>query len=158
MDCNCIKDDDINFNIEIDVVNEKYINILDVSSFYIQDENSKTYPVKIQHPSGFEKTVDLNIHTITQIKSSDFASYFCDGIYCFISESCGILFKKRMAITYELECGLAALVAKDYKKSIEVSENIVKIKNAAKLGDSNTALELYKITKRILTNYNCNCK
>lgn len=158
MTCNCIKDDEINFNIEIDVVNEKIINILDLTSFSIQDTNLKTYTVEIEHPSKGSKEVQLNINTITQLKSEAFGSDFCDGIYCFTVESCGLLFKKRMAITYELECGLAALVAKDYKKSIEVSENIVKIKNAAKLGDSNTALELYKITKRILTNYNCNCK
>jgi len=158
MSCNCIKDDEINFNIEVDVINEKSINILDLSSFSIQDSNITTYQVTIEHPTKRSNTVDLNINTITRLKSEHFASDFCDGIYCFTLESCGLLFKKRVAITYELECGLASLVAVDVKKAMEVSENIKQIKNAAKMADNDTALELYTITKRILRNYNCNCK
>lgn len=158
MTCNCIEDNKINFKVSVDPISENEIVILDRSSWVIQEDKDTSFEATIIHAKGQERVVNLNRSTIKNLKSSEFGDKFCDGIYCIKTESCGIHYTEYFAITEKLYCGLYNLSLKDLKLAKEVKDNIDSIHTLVESKYKEKALELYKITEKILSYHNCTCK
>lgn len=153
MDCNCIEDNKINFKVAVDQVSESQIVILDKSDWVITNESDNQFKATLVHAKGQEKEITLNRSTIQKIDDK-----FTDGIYCLKVESCGISYTEYFALTFKLYCGLYNLAVKDEKLAKEVKQNIDDIHTLVQSKYRDKALELYKITEKILSYHNCNCK
>jgi hypothetical protein len=157
MNCNCIKDNFINFRFTVDQVDEETLNILEHSDWNLLNKEPNKFTAELLLTDGTKKEIELNINTVTRLESKDLGS-FCDGVYCLSTVSCGVEFKRRFALTHSLECGLAKVAAVDIKKATEISGNIKEIHNLVELNNINKAISLFTITEKILKNYNCECK
>lgn len=158
MNCNCIEDSKVNFKVSVDQLSEKEIIILDRSDWLVANPKESVFKASLTHPKGVIKDIELNRSTIKNITSSDISETFTDGIYCIKVDSCGIIYTNYFALTFKLYCGLYNIANKDTKIAKEVKDNIDSIHSLVVNNYKDRALELYKITEKILSYYNCSCK
>lgn len=156
--CSCIKKSNLNFNVQVDFVSEDSINLLDVSDWNksVEYEIPNTFTVTISNDE-VSKEILLKPLQLNNITSKDTGFKFCDGIYCLVTESCGVKYTRRFALLDKAECGVMKIASKDFDLALKLRSYLDIIRNYSEFHDLEKAKEYYKILQKQLSLYDCNC-
>ena len=156
MQCACIKND---YNFTIDVLDEKHLIYRDISEWMegFVYENKTLYELGIKFPGQCDfKNFGVNNYENVKLNLGKIR----DGIYEFSTESCGKIYTRCKLLIPNLECCYKkARLHSDKKEQVkEIGENIEMMKACVEMGDNETATDLFNITKRMVSNLNCDCQ
>ena len=168
MSCSCIKGEGSKFDINLDMLDCQTLYLTDLSNWNTGGgyELPTTYSIKVTLPtSNKEVTIEVKPQESTILKGEDLevGECFPDGIYCFSTESCGVIYTRNKAITCLTECRIERLTEKLAKqevrldKYVEITNYLTIIKSSAESGQPKKAAELYKILQKELDNLDCEC-
>jgi len=165
--CHCIKDTAQSFDIYTESLDCKTLIINDVSNWMVDDNYviPTKFNVTITTPNKSNLKIELNAASTTVLDKELLNCGACieDGIYCIKTESCGIIYSRNFAITCTLKCKLDYFISNiggdknKLNKALELSNLIDQIEVNTRLGNENTAQELYKIVEREFEKLHCHC-
>ena len=162
--CSCIADNSFDFVIEHKL---DYFLFTDISKWVTSTVNNKqeTFEFTIVNGKNSKKFIGKVNGTI-KIEYCDLPSdNLCgsDGVYEFIVDSCGIIFKKCEAILPSIFCAYSKLLIRkpeiDYiEKVLPLFIQIEYIKANANICNITSATEHFKLAVKMIENLNCKCK
>lgn len=159
-DCSCIKN---NYFFYAEAIDRKKILYQDLSEWMegATYEIPETYEVTVVPPgqsTGYELT--LLVESTNEITKDDIGK-IKDGVYCFITTSCGVEYKRSVAIFPYIECCVKqawATLDVSYADQIREIERYLKLtKINAELNNVKLANSSLKIAKKLLENLKCDC-
>jgi len=142
----------------VDFISEDSISLLDISDWNKSVEYTipETFTATISNDE-VTKEVTLKPLQINHISAQDAGFKFCDGIYCLTTDSCGIPYTRRFALLGKMECSIIKLSNKDLNLAIKLKSYMDIIRNEAQFNNLEKAKEYFKIIKKQLDLYECNC-
>jgi len=162
MYCSCIRD---NYNLRIEHVDCSSFLYQDLSDWMDEYDFPDTYNVRITPPVGEQVVLAMNTVGVSKVTPNELGSPVVDGIYCFQTQSCGILYTRYKAITCLLDCKLDFMISQISKTGKEndllhahrIESYINAIHYNAERDFKDEAEFYYKLAKKELDCYNCKC-
>lgn len=160
VECSCIEG---NYNFFAEALDKDTIIYQDLSD-WMDEEGYKfptEYTVEITPPlSSTSREVIIKIGQLNRLTASQLGA-IKDGIYCFETDSCGVKYKRSVAIFPYLRCCTKqawATLGIEFKEQIEDVENHLKLATInAELNNVQLASQELKIAKILLENIKCDC-
>jgi hypothetical protein len=158
--CGCIKG---NYSFYVEALDKDTLIYQDLSEWMEGDsyEFPTTYEVTIIPPaSATGTTLELLVSSTNKITSEHIGAIL-DGIYCFKVESCGVEYKRSIALFPWIECCVKqawATLDQSYADQIREIERQLKLsKINSELNNVKFANSNLKIAKKLLENLKCDC-
>lgn len=158
MSCSCIRGV---YDFHAKAVDTEKIVYKDLSDW--MDEDNYLYPEKYTvyvTPPGTSKKQQLELFVNSTNNIQSFGK-LKDGIYCFETTSCGVTYKKSVALFPNLECCLKQAWATLGEESIPKIEDIESFKKMAEINAefNNVKAAAYNldIAQKLLRNLKCDC-
>jgi hypothetical protein len=162
MICSCIRN---NYDFRIDHTDCKSFLYQDVSDWMHEYDFPETYDVKITPPYGDPAVLAMSTVGVSIIREEDMGAPITDGIYCFQTNSCGVLYTRYKAITCLLDCRLDVFISRIAKqgkdnevKHAHLIESYIRaVHYNAERGYKDEAQFYYDLAKKELDCFKCNC-
>lgn len=165
MECSCIKG---NYDFILQSKDCSRLTYQDISDWMIEDYYAipDTYTVNILIP-GRKEGLDVAVNTngVTVLTPEDLglkSKCIVDGVYCFTIDNCGTVYKKSVAVTYQVQCCLDNLVVKSStKRDLETIQQLQMMLDGvhinAKFGNIIDAHKQLAFIQTSLESLDCNC-
>ena len=121
-DCSCIRG---NYNFHVEAIDKETLIYQDLSDW--MDEERYEYPTDylvtiIPHATSLGKDLTLSVGDTNKLTSSELGSVL-DGVYCFMTTSCGKAYKRSKAIFPHIACCVKqAYATLDEREGVEEVE------------------------------------
>lgn len=153
--CSCIRD---TLDLIVTSPAREVMLIHDLSN-WVEDDNlvyPDIYYLKITDPDQHTNTIEVypkNGHIYRRDVT--------DGVHVFELDNCGVVYKQKELLTPNFECQLdiGFLQACDKDKALinDIRDDLSVAKAAAKVGNFESAKEIFRIAKIKLENVQCDC-
>lgn len=159
MECHCIEK---LFDIHVEMKGPSILVVQDESK-WMNDSKPDSFPVLLRITNQ-RKEIALNIKTdgrnLFSFKDIFGAEDGCfpDGIYCFLTQSCGIKYEVSRAVTPNIDCRLNETLAasnKDFSEYTTLSATAKAMSFSAELGQPDKASGMLNFLKKSLINKHC---